>query len=216
MNNPLSAALIRLSRTRSDIDREIGAARVIAVTGQRLQHEVEDLRQRVELHTRAAAVLTSIGEERQHLAQQQIEGLVTKGLRTIFGDELSFHIVPAVRAKVPVIDFVIRSTLNDGTVVDTDIMDARGGGLAATVGALLRIVVLLLSPDRQDTVLLLDETFAHVSAEYQPRLAEFIRELVDQTPIQVIMVTHSDVFADAADTRYRFDQVDGITRVRAV
>lgn len=208
--------LQQIRRERRLLDQQIGAARVVATTGQRLQGEIADLRTTVELHTQAAAVLTSIGEDRQNQAQRQIEALVTQGLRTIFGDELSFHIVPSVRAKVPVVDFVIRSALQDGTIVDTDIMDARGGGLAATVGALLRLVVLLLSRDRQDTVLLLDETFAHVSAEYQPRLAGFLRELVDHTGIQIIMVTHSDVFAEAADVRYRFDQVDGITRVRSI
>jgi len=211
----LSELLRQVRVRRRAIDQQIGAARVVARTGQRLQAEVAQLRRDVELHTKAAGILTAIGEERQAQAQQQIEGLVTQGLRTIFGDDLSFHIVPAVRNKVPVLDFVIRSTLDDGTIVDTDVLDARGGGLAATVGALLRIVVLLLSRT-QDTVLLLDETFAHVSAEYQPRLAEFLRELVDKTGVQIIMVTHSDVFADAADTRYRFDQVNGITRVRSI
>lgn len=216
MNQQLTELLQHMHRQRRLIDQQVGAARVVAVTGNRLQREIADLNDAVEVHTQAAAVLTAIGEERQNQAQQQIEALVTQGLRTIFGDELSFHIVPSVRAKVPVVDFVIRSTLDGGTVVDTDIMDARGGGLAATVGALLRLVVLLLSRDRQDTVLLLDETFAHVSAEYQPRLAEFLRELVDHTGIQIIMVTHSDVFTEAADFRYRFDQVDGITRVRSI
>ncbi len=120
-----------------------------------------------------------------------------------------------MRNKTPVVDFIIRSTL-ENEPLDTDILEARGGGLAATVGFLLRVVVLLLSADKTDTVLVLDETFAHVSAEYEPRLAEFIRELVDKTGVQVLMVTHSEAFSDAADVRYRFSLDNGLTRVEQV
>jgi len=211
----LTSCQDRLRRARRALDRQVGEASALARAGQQLQTDIADLTRQVDDHTRAAAVLTSIGEQRQAAAQATIETLVTKGLQSIFGDDLSFHLVPVVRGNRPEVDFVVRSTL-DGAAVDTPVMDARGGGLAATVGFLLRLVVLLLSPHRQDTVLFLDETFAHVSAEYEPRLAEFLRELVDKTGVQVIMVTHSDAYAELADTRYRFQLVDGITRVEAV
>lgn len=206
----------RINRGRVALATLTAEARLVATTGTRLQREVADLTADIDLHTRLAGLLARIGEERQEQAQQQIETLVTQGLRTIFGDELSFHLVPGTRAKTPVVDFVVRSTLPGGTIVDTDVMDARGGGLAATVGFLLRLVVLLLTAGNRDTVLFLDETFAHVSAEYETRLAEFIRDLVDKTGVQVVMVTHSDAFTDGADVRYRFDLKDGVTRVQQV
>jgi len=210
---PLTA---RLGRGRRQLDTLTAEARVVATTGSRLQREIAELRADIDLHTRVGGVLAQIGEERQAQAQTQIEALVTRGLQTIFGEELSFHLVPGTRAKTPVVDFVVRSTLPGGTVVDTDVMDARGGGLAATVGFLLRLVVLLLTRKHTDTVLFLDETFAHVSAEYETRLAEFIRDLVDKTGVQVVMVTHSDAFTDGADVRYRFDLRDGVTQVKQV
>jgi DNA repair exonuclease SbcCD ATPase subunit len=210
----LPALVDRLRRIRRQLDRATGEARAIALAGQRATTEVTQLRAQIQLHEQAAALLASIGETRQATAQTQIETLVTQGLRTIFDTTLSFHLVPAVRAKTPVVDFIVRSKLAD-TVVDTDVMDARGGGLAATVGFLLRLVILLLKTPRE-AVLLLDETFAHVSAEYEPRLAEFLRELVDRTGVQIIMVTHSDAFLDCADVRYRFELRDGVTTVKPV
>lgn len=217
MSTPnLDAQLSRLGKARRQLDRERGEAYALATSGQAITAEIAALNTDVQLYERAAHVLASIGEQRQDAAQRHVEALVTKGLQTIFSEELSFHLVPGVRAKTPVVDFVVRSTLSDGTVVDTDVMEARGGGLAATVGFLLRLVILLLSNHRQDTVLFLDETFAHVSAEYEPRLAEFLRELVDKTGVQIVMVTHSDAFLDAADLTYRLEQHDGVTRARAV
>lgn len=216
MSTALSDPFAELRRLRRHLDQRAGEARSVAVAGQNLTREIADLQTQIALHDKAAGLLTKIGEDRQLAAQQQIEALVTQGLRTIFGEELTFHLVQQVRGKRPEIDFLVRSRLDDGTIVDTDVMDARGGGLAATVGFLLRLVVLLLSRNRQETVLFLDETFAHVSAEYEPRLADFLRELVDKTGVQVIMVTHSDAFSENADTRYRFELHDGVTRVRSV
>lgn len=206
----------RLRRTRRALDRQTGEARSVAITGRRIAAEVAELRANVELHERAAALLAGIGEQRQIDAQSKIEALVTQGLRSIFGGDLSFHLVAGTRAKTPVVDFVVRSTLDTETTVDTDVMEARGGGLAATVGFLLRLVILLLKTRTGETVMFLDETFAHLSAEYEPRLAEFLRELVDKTGVQIVMVTHSDAFSDAADVRYRFALHDGVTQVRAI
>lgn len=206
----------RVRAARRGLDIQVGEARTVREDGIRLIGEVADLTRRVDLHQQAAAVLASIGEERQAAAQQQVESLVTQGLKTIFSDELSFHLVQTKRKdNTTLIEFVVRSALADGSVVETDIVDEEGGGLAATVGFLLRLVVLLLSRDRQDTVLFLDETFAHVSAEYEPRLAEFLRILVDKTGVQIVLVTHSDAYSDAADVRYRFSRANGVTEVTA-
>lgn len=209
----MNALDIRMASARRTVDRRRAEVFALATQGKAVLAEIDDLTQVVDLHEKAAHILTAIGEERQDAAQRAIEALVTQGLETIFGDGLSFHLVPGVRAKSPVVDLVVRSQLEDGTTVETDILSARGGGLAAVVGFLLRLVILLLSRQRQDTVLFLDETFAHVSAEYLPRLIEFLKDLVAKTGVQIVLVTHEDSFQEAADVIYRFQLVDGLTRV---
>lgn len=203
----------RLMATRRKLDAISADVRVLKDRSQELEKEIITLVATETLHEKAAHLLTTIGEHRQEDAQRRIENLITLGLQTIFSEELTFHLVPSVRAKTPVVDFVVRSRLDDGSVVDTDVMDARGGGLAAVVGFLLRLVILLLSHQRQDTVMFLDETFAHVSAEYLPRLIAFIGELVERTGVQILMVTHEDMFTEAANVVYRFTLKDGITQV---
>lgn len=203
----------RLSQARRLVDRQRTEAQMYVQQGKMLLDEIRQLNQVVELHEKAALVLTAIGEERQDAAQRAIEALVTEGLRTIFGNDLSFHLVPGVRAKAPVVDLVVRSTLSDGTTVDTDVLAARGGGLAAVVGFLLRLVILLLSKNKQDTILFLDETFAHVSAEYLPRLVEFLKDLIAKTGVQIFMVTHDESFLEAADVVYRTNLANGLTQM---
>jgi ABC-type branched-subunit amino acid transport system ATPase component len=98
-------------------------------------------------------------------------------------------------------------------VVETSVLDARGGGMAAVAGFVLRLVVLLLTPGAR-RFLALDESFAHVSASYEPRVAEFLREVADKAGVQVLLITHSTAFSDLADARYRLTLgADGITQV---
>lgn len=159
----------------------------------------------------AVVVLTSFGEARQAEVQAKIEGLVTYGLQTIFGEEMTFHITPGTHGANATLDFTIRSAIG-GEVVETPVMDARGGGVAVVVGFLLRLLMISLRPDAAK-VLVLDESFSHVSAEYVPALGEFIRDIAAKAGIQVIMVTHDPTFNDYADVVYRFSQVDGATVV---
>lgn len=209
----LSEVLDREQRGRSTLDRLVGEARSIAERGKALEVTIAGLERSIEVSEMVSGLLNTIGEERQAEAQSKLEELVTRGLQTIFGEELSFHVVQDIRGSAPTVDFLVRSKIN-GVDVSTPVMDARGGGLAAVVGFLVRLVVLLLSPNRRQ-VIFLDETFGHVSVEYEPRLAEFIREIVDATDVQIVLVTHSTAFSDQSDKLYQFSQKDGVTYIRS-
>lgn len=211
MSENLDTLSAAVRATRRHLDQQAGELHALARRGKALQGEIRDLHTHIGHLHQAAAVLSSIAETRQQALHQRVETLVTQGLRVIFGDDLSFHLVPAMRAKTPVTDLIVRSSTPDGVTLDTDVLDARGGGLAAIVGFLLRLIHLLLRPGGGPVILVLDETFAHVSAEYEPRLAAFLRELVSRTGAQIILVTHSDAYHQAADVRYRFTQRDGDT-----
>lgn len=192
----------RVRQARYAYERRAGAARQLSEDGVRVRDEVAALQAETARHLQVNTLLTSLGEQAQAAAQEQLEQLVTRGLQVIFGTELSFHVVQTVKAGQANTDFVIRSTFADGATLDTPVLEARGGGMAAVVGFMIRLVVLLLTP-RARPVLFLDESFGHVSREYEPRVAEFIRELVSRIALQVVLSTHSDAYDDAADIRYR-------------
>lgn len=207
------ADLVR--KARSAADRQAGEARAIALEGKQAERDLAELKHQIELHDQAVALLNSIGEEAQETAQHQIEALVTRALQVIFDNTLSFHLVRTVKASQVTVDFVLRSRNTSDSpmtdAVDTPVLDARGGGMAVVVAFVLRLVVLLLTPGAR-RVLFLDESFSHVSAEYEPRLAEFLREVADHG-VQVVLVTHSDAYSDLADRKYRLRLDGGVTRV---
>jgi hypothetical protein len=206
---------------RGAIDRETGRAEQVAVAGEQAVKDVAALQEELSRHERIAALLTTVGEQRQETAQRQIEELVTRGLQAIFDESLSFHMSSSVRNNQAQVDFVIRSVyliqdddqpVDAPVVVETPVLEARGGGMAVVVAFALRLVMLLLTPGTR-RLLVLDESFAHVSREYEPRVAEFIRQVCDYG-VQVVMVTHSDAYSDLADARYRLELgPGGVTQV---
>lgn len=201
----------QVRRNRRSLDQQVGQLKALVVQAKELQSSISEGKELVEVVEQVVGLLNSIGEERQDFAQRQIEALVTKGLQTIFEENLSFHVISSTKNNAAHVSFIVRTHKDDGTFLDTSVMDARGGGLSSIVGFLLRVVYLLLS--KESRVLILDETFAAVSDEYETRLADFLRELVDKAGLQVILVTHSNAFSDVADVVYRTSLVQGKTKL---
>ena len=203
---------LAVRQSRKEADREAGEAAVIGRQGKAAKAEVARLRESLELHEQVLGVLTSVGEARQESAQRQVEGLVTRALQAVFSENLSFHLVSEVKGNRSTVDFVLRSRYGD-TEIDTPVMDARGGGMAAVVGFVLRLVVLLLTPGAR-RVLFLDESFGMVSSSYEPRVAEFLRQVADKAGVQIVLITHSTAYSDLADTGYELSLgADGSTQV---
>jgi DNA repair exonuclease SbcCD ATPase subunit len=202
---------------KNGLAQDIGAAKVVIERKTQLDKEVSFLTSQVAALEKAAGVLAKIGEERQQDAQSQIESLVTQGLQKIFGSHLAFKVVQSVKGRTPVVEFIIQTTLADGKIRETDILSAMGGGVSAVTGFLLRLVVLLLDNSKKSSILVLDETFAHVSDAYLPALADFLRGIVDKAQVQIIMVTHQHVFSEVADKAYRFSlDSNGFTVARPI
>lgn len=208
---------LKVRARRRELDALSGEARSVLSHGKTLMAEISELEHQIVTLDKTAILLTSLGEERQLQAQQVIEELVTRGLQTIFDDTLSFHIVQTVRAKASAVDFYVRTTFASGQMVDTPVLESRGGGVAATIGFLLRVVVMLLrNGTKQENILILDESFGMVSDDYLENVGTFLRELVDKTGIQIILVTHQKEFIEHADRVYRFAQSNGRTEVASV
>ena len=202
-----------VAKAERSLDRRIGEARALAAQGAKAQEQAAEAREVVVSCEEAVAFLNSFADERQSKVQKQIEALVTHGVQTIFGDDLTFHVNSEQKSNRTEVTFTLRSTM--GTeIVETPILDARGGGVAAVVGFLLRLIITLLREERP--LLVLDETFAQVSEGYLPAVAQFVQELVEQTGAQIIMVTHSEVFAEYADKVYKVGQKNGSSVIEKV
>src|SRR6478752_8331939 len=125
---PLEEQTNRARRQRRILDERQGEARSWLLRGKEIEVEVGELTELVGDLDRVTILLNSLGEEQQQKAQQTIEELVTRALQTIFDETLSFHIIQQTKGKAVQVDFMVRTTLH-GRVIETSVMDARGGGL---------------------------------------------------------------------------------------
>lgn len=160
--------------------------------------------------SRAADLLRTIEDEQSDRLRRDVEGLVSRALAAVFDEPLSFVVSTRILRGQPAVEF----SLVDPSGTQRPVLGSHGGGVAQVVSFVLRVVVVLLSPSRP--VLILDEPFSMVSASYRPRLARFIREVVDSTSLQLILVTHDEHLPEVADRHYAFTRSGDRTHVREV
>lgn len=206
----LSEVEALLNSAERRLERRIGEAKALSEQGRRAKQQADEAEQTVIACEEAVAFLNSFADERQDKVQRRIEELVTHGVQTIFGDEMTFHVISEQKANRTEVSFSLRSSMGD-QVVETPILDARGGGVAAVVGFLLRLIITLLREDRP--LLVLDESFAQVSEGYLPAVGQFVKDLVEQTGVQILMVTHSEIFTEYADVTYQVTQKNGVSQI---
>lgn len=150
-------------------------------------------------------VLRALAELKREEMRLKVENLVTYGLRSVFKEHLTFKIVSGERAKQSTMELKVVSIVNE-VEVETDIVNAHGGGLVQVIALLLRIVILLFARPAPARVLILDESLAHLSREYLEPAAELLGSLSNKLGLQILMVTHSPEFEDAADRIYSFSK----------
>ena len=203
---------VDIDRQIRSCDRLMGNLQATAGLYQSESQNLSDLQTQLETETAARDVLNLVAEEFFDNTLRVIETLVTQGLQKVLKDpSLALELERKIsRNKVGVVMTV--SSMMKQTKVNTDVLSARGGGLASLVGFFIRLV--LMASSGQVRVLVLDESFAHLSVEYESLLAELLHDLSDRMKVQIIMVTHSEVYEEYADTVHRFSLADGITKVQ--
>jgi DNA repair ATPase RecN len=180
------------------------------------EEQVEALRAVVAAADSEIAVLTLTSATLESLLRAvsldslaTLESLVTYGLRAVFDDlALGFTLPVSTKRGVPWVE----PRLQLGAL-DAPILEAFGGGPASLVSFLLRLMVCRragLAP-----VILCDETFSMVSAEYLESVGELLRELAKRFGLTILLVTHQAVLAQAADHWFEIaDGPEGATFVR--
>lgn len=187
----------RFEQRRTAFTHRVGEATAVQAEFERLR--AEQTTAAAEEHTaeQVAALLQTYSEQEQAELHARIEGLVTQGLQAVFGEELGFRMQPGNERGQATLRFSVT-----GHGVETDVLEARGGGLAAVIGFLLRVIVTALHPAQPRRFFVLDETFGMVSAGFQEELGRFIRRLCDEADLQVLLVTHAPRVGLHADRVY--------------
>jgi len=162
-----------------------------------LEAEVTRMEEEQAVLALSEAALSTLLAEVSQENLRQIEGLIAYGLQMVFDDKvLGFKFVTTQQRGGPALEPVL---VEDGH--EMPILDAKGGGPANVVAFLLRLIVthkLGLYP-----LLLLDESFSMVSAQYLPNLGKLLRELSTQLHTTILLVTHQPELLEHATHGYQ-------------
>ncbi len=141
-------------------------------------------------------LLQKTSEYARQQAKDRIESVVSEALNVVFGGNHVFIIELGIRAGQPVADY----WLNDGTTVtklekpDYD----RGGGKVDIIALALRLAIGEM--EGVTGPLFLDEVGKHVSKEYAPNVAYFLKQYSAQFNRQIILITHNADLAEIGET----------------
>ena len=195
----MDAALAsRISTVRSTVDRlnqqlDYESQTIVRLGGRikQLEEEKAQLLKAVGIIDRCIQIISANGIGK-------IEGIVSDGLRRVFNDPtLSLVVEKKSQAR----GNVYRLLVKQGDCEPYDPMNSFGGGVVNVVALLLRLI--LIKRFKLAKLIVLDEQFNNVSAEYLPTVSALLKTLTDKHGYTILAVTHQPILADAADSVYQ-------------
>lgn len=152
-----------------------------------------------------------IGGDGEEELLKKLDKFISYGLSFVFGETFTFKSLMNTDGKDVRLEFKI--VQGDKTV---DIEDACGGGIVEIVSLLMQVFFIVMGKGRFAPFLLLDTALIQLSDSYVLKMSALLHEICHGVGIQVILVTHTNTFGDAADVVYNFTQKEGKTSVERV
>ncbi len=138
----------------------------------------------------ATQLLRDLYEMTQERFHGQIMHIVTYCLKEVFGeDAYEFKIEFTQKRNQVEASFVF---VRDGETYDP--LLAAGGGVLAVACFALRLAVIYLTKNATRRIMVLDEPFGQLSAEYRGPLAALLTILAEEFDFQFILITHAREF----------------------
>ncbi len=186
----------RLSQLRDSIASVRAHRDVVRSSRAALADTIASSRYKADLNQRGSEVIKKWLEDLLRENVDSISELVTTALRTIIYDQhLTFRIIQEPKYNRLAMRFVIEE---DG--VEADPMTSFGGGAVVIASLVLRLAV--MTRLKMANLLLLDEAMLAVANRYVPGAADFMKQISEETGINIFMVTHNEEFMANAHAAY--------------
>lgn len=151
--------------------------------------------------------LTSDYARRQ--AKKRIEEIVTSALSVVFGNDMRFRVEIAIKGNQPVAEYFL-DTADVTTQLKPPDYD-NGGGIVDVVALALKLAVAELNGVKG--AMFLDEIGKHVSEEFAPNVAFFLKEYSEKFGRQIILITHNAHLAEIGDISLGVTQTKGVSKI---
>ncbi len=204
---------VGLADLRSRYNQAAGQLALLQKQKTEKTEQLSSAKRDIEVWQQVQALFGKASEFARQQLKLRIEETVTAALQAILAtDSIEFQIDMRTLSGNPAADWSVVSRYGDLTVAAGP-ENGRGGGVADIVSLALRLALLELARPKPEGPVFLDEPGKHVSREYLPNMAEFLKQYARKTGRQILLITHADALADIADVSYRVTQVNGISEV---
>ena len=138
----------------------------------------------------AQEILQHLAQAVQEHAHKRIADVVSSCLAAVFEDPYEFKITfERKRGRTE----ARLSFVRDGLEVDP--LTASGGGMVDVASFAFRVACLMLHQPKLSRVVVLDEPFRYVSAQYQDNVRMMLEKLSEDLRVQIIFITHNPALA---------------------
>ena len=152
-----------------------------------VQTEVREVQYRQQNYAEATQILRDLYEQTQERFHGQIMQIVSYCLKEVFGDDAyQFKIVFEQKRNQVESRFVF---CRNGEEFENPLLISGGGPIDVAVFA-LRLAVVYLTRNTLRGIIILDEPFRYLSAEFRPKVAVLLDKLSAEFDFQFIIVTH--------------------------
>lgn len=135
----------------------------------------------------AQKVIQIVASSVQELAHNKIADVVSRCLEAIFDEPYKFKIkFERKRGKTEA------KLLFERNGLEVDPLTASGGGVIDVASFALRLASLILTRPPLRRLMVNDEPFRFISAEYRSRVKTLLETLSEEMKIQFVQVTHID------------------------
>jgi DNA repair ATPase RecN len=216
MSQDLDALAQALEQLKAVYHRKRGEEAQLRAEEQSQQQRLQEVRDEGECLEQVRLLLQEAAKHAREQGRRQVEYLVTQALQFVFSGDLEFKVEIEEKRDRPEAEFYVCSTYGSDYSIETTPQDARGGGVVDVISLALRLALLHAAHPPLGGPLILDEPGKHVSEEYAPQLARFLKSFSQSLGRQVIMVSHNQHLADSADIAYLVEMQQGVSITRRI
>ena len=180
---------MNLQRLRDQLNQSLAERFILTKQEEKLTKEIQETKKELENAKSAQALIQQVAQSVQEIAHAGIAGIVTRCLRTVFGEDFPSEFVIRFEQKRGRTE--ARLVLVDSGGEELNPLEADAGGVVDVISFGLRIACLLLTSPARRKLLVLDEPFKMLSQEYRPTLRRMLKVISQEFEVQMIMVTHS-------------------------
>lgn len=187
---------------KKELDKRITENEILKKQIDSAQEEMLDFAEKLEIGQEGIQFLEDIASARRGSMKDEIEKVVSEGLRIIYGNNYRVELNYEIKRNRSDLTIELVKSTPVGEIRRT--MEGFGGGVSDTISVPLRLLILLGS-QQTERICCLDEAYKHADDRRIDSIAEFLQDMSKKLKMQIIMTSHHDVMRTKADSVYWVD-----------